>query len=53
VQPINDLRKGLGPNIDIAVDLCANTSPSVATVKIKELEPLKLLFVEEPSRQRR
>jgi galactonate dehydratase len=48
VQQIADLREGLGPDIDIAVDFHAKTSPSVATVIIKELEPLNLLFVEEP-----
>ena len=48
VQQIAGLREGLGPDIDIAVDFHAKTSPSVATVIIKELEPLNLLFVEEP-----
>ena len=40
--------KALGPDIDIAVDFHAKTSPSVAAVIIKELEPLHLLWVEEP-----
>lgn len=48
VQQIAGLREGLGADIDIAVDFHAKTSPSVATVIIKELEPLNLLFVEEP-----
>ena len=48
VQQIAALREGLGPDIDIAVDFHAKTSPSVASVIIKELEPLNLLFVEEP-----
>jgi galactonate dehydratase len=48
VQQIAGLREGLGPDIDIAVDFHAKTSPSVAAVIIKELEPLNLLFVEEP-----
>jgi galactonate dehydratase len=34
--------------IDIAVDFHAKTSPTVASVIIKELEPLHLLWVEEP-----
>ena len=48
VQQIAALREGLGPDIDIAVDFHAKTSPSVASIIIKELEPLNLLFVEEP-----
>jgi galactonate dehydratase len=42
------LREGLGPDIDIGVDFHAKTSPSVASILIKEVEPLNLLFVEEP-----
>lgn len=42
------LREGLGPAIDIGVDFHAKTSPSVASIIIKEVEPLNLLFVEEP-----
>jgi galactonate dehydratase len=41
-------REALGPDIDIAVDFHAKTSPSVASVIVKEVEPLNLLFVEEP-----
>ncbi len=41
-------REALGPDIDIAVDFHAKTSPSVASVLIKEVAPLNLLFVEEP-----
>lgn len=48
VQQIAALREGLGSDIDIAVDFHAKTSPSVASIIIKELEPLNLLFVEEP-----
>ncbi|HEV2496001.1 MAG TPA: galactonate dehydratase [Terriglobia bacterium] len=42
------LREGLGPDIDIAVDFHAKTSPSVASILVKEVEPLNLLFIEEP-----
>src|SRR5437899_2314571 len=42
------IREGMGPEIEIAVDFHAKTSPSVASVLIKELEPLNLLWVEEP-----
>jgi len=48
IKQIEALREGLGPDIDIAVDFHAKTSPSVAAVIVKELEPLNLLFVEEP-----
>lgn len=48
VRHMEMLREGLGPDIDIGVDFHAKTSPSVASVIIKEVEPLNLLFVEEP-----
>jgi galactonate dehydratase len=48
VRHMEMLREGLGPEIDIAVDFHAKTSPSVASVIIKEVEPLHLLWVEEP-----
>src|SRR5579883_801024 len=48
IRHVETLREGLGPDIDIAVDFHAKTSPSVASVIIKELEPLHLLWVEEP-----
>jgi len=48
VQQIAMLREVLGPDIDIGVDFHAKTSPSVASIIIRELEPLNLLFVEEP-----
>ena len=42
------LRELLGPDIDIAVDFHAKTSPSVASILVKGVEPLNLLFIEEP-----
>ncbi len=48
VESMQLLREGLGPDIDIAVDFHAKTSPTVASVLIKEVEPLNLLFIEEP-----
>jgi galactonate dehydratase len=48
VKQMEMLREGLGPDIDIGVDFHAKTSPSVASILIKEVEPLNLLFVEEP-----
>src|SRR4028119_474204 len=41
------VREVIGPNIDIATDFHAKTSPSVAAIIMKEIEPLNLLFVEE------
>jgi len=48
IRHVQMLREGLGPDIDIAVDFHAKTSPTVASVIIKELDPLNLLWVEEP-----
>jgi galactonate dehydratase len=48
VRHLEMLREGLGPEIDIGVDFHAKTSPSVASILVKEAEPLNLLFVEEP-----
>ena len=48
VRHMQMLREGLGPDIDIGVDFHAKTSPSVASILVKEVEPLNLLFVEEP-----
>jgi galactonate dehydratase len=48
VKSMQMMREGLGPDLDIAVDFHAKTSPSVASVIVKEVEPLNLLFVEEP-----
>jgi galactonate dehydratase len=48
IRHVQTLREGLGPDLDIAVDFHAKTSPSVAAVIIKELDPLRLLWVEEP-----
>ena len=48
VDSMQLLREGLGPDIDIAVDFHAKTSPSVASILVKEVEGLNLLFIEEP-----
>ena len=48
VKSMQILRENLGPEIDIAVDFHAKTSPSVASLIVKEVEPLNLLFIEEP-----
>ena len=48
VSRIQTLREGLGDKIDIGVDFHAKTSPTVASIICKEVEPLDLMFVEEP-----
>lgn len=48
VESLETMREGLGPDIDIAIDFHAKTSPSVAQILVKEVEPLNLLFIEEP-----
>jgi len=48
IRQLQFLREGLGPDIDIAIDFHAKTSPSVASIIVKEVEPLNLLFIEEP-----
>jgi galactonate dehydratase len=48
VSAMEMLREGLGPEIDIGIDFHAKTSPAVASILVKEVEPLNLLFIEEP-----
>lgn len=48
VAYVQRLREGLGDGIDIGVDFHAKTSPTVASILCKEVEPLNLMFVEEP-----
>ena len=47
IKQLQMIRESLGPKIDIACDFHAKTSPAVASIIIKEIEPLNLLFVEE------
>jgi galactonate dehydratase len=42
------IREGMGPDVGMAVDFHAKTSPTVASEIIHQVEPLNLLFVEEP-----
>jgi galactonate dehydratase len=48
VESIVRLREGLGDDIDIGIDFHAKCSPAVATQICREVEPLKLMFIEEP-----
>ncbi len=47
IEAVQMTREALGPDIDIAVDFHAKTSPTVASVILREWEPLNLLFAEE------
>ena len=42
------VREAVGDEVDIAVDLHRRLSPTMATILVKELEPFRLLFAEEP-----
>jgi galactonate dehydratase len=48
IRQMETLRDNLGPEIDIGIDFHAKTSPSVASILVKAVEPLNLMFVEEP-----
>jgi galactonate dehydratase len=48
VKQLQMMREALGPDIDIACDFHAKPSATVASQIVKEVEPLNLLFVEEP-----
>jgi galactonate dehydratase len=43
-------RSAVGPDVDIAVDFHGRVHKPVAKVLLKELEPFKLMFIEEPVR---
>lgn len=48
VKHVETLRTNLGDEIDIGIDFHAKTSPSVASILCREMEPFNLLFIEEP-----
>jgi len=48
VAQIEGLRRGVGDDIDIGIDFHAKMSPTVASIICKEVEPLNLMFIEEP-----
>ncbi|MCZ6633606.1 MAG: galactonate dehydratase [bacterium] len=48
VARVAAVREAVGDEVDIAVDLHRRLSPAMAVILIKELEPFKLLFAEEP-----
>ena len=48
VSRVAAVREAVGDGIDIAVDLHRRLSPAMAAILVKELEPLRPLFAEEP-----
>ena len=48
IKRLQMTREALGPDIDIACDFHAKTSPTVASIILNEIEPLNLLWIEEP-----
>lgn len=48
VARVAAVRDAVGDNVDIAVDLHRRLSPTMAIIVVKELEPLRPLFAEEP-----
>ncbi len=49
VARIGAIRDEVGPAIDIAIDFHRAVSPALARLLLKELEPLRPMFVEEPT----
>ena len=47
---VSVIREAVGPEVDIALDFHRATSPAFAKILLRELEPLRPLFVEEPTR---
>jgi galactonate dehydratase len=50
IENVAAARSAVGPDIDIAVDFHGRVHKPMAKVLLKELEPFKLMFVEEPVR---
>jgi|CeladaMinimDraft_18_1061708.scaffolds.fasta_scaffold03045_1 galactonate dehydratase len=48
VKRMAALREAIGPDVDFAIDFHGRVSPALAIQLIKEFEPLKPLFIEEP-----
>lgn len=48
VARVAAVREAVGNEVDIAVDLHRRLSPTMAIIVVKELEPLRPLFAEEP-----
>jgi galactonate dehydratase len=48
VQSVAAVRDAVGPNVGVGVDFHGRVHKPMAKVLIKELEPFKLMFIEEP-----
>ena len=48
VMRVAAVREAVGDEVDVAVDFHRRLSPAMSIMLLKELEPLKLLFAEEP-----
>ncbi len=48
VARVAAVREAVGDEVDIAVDLHRRLSPTMARILVRELEPFRLLFAEEP-----
>ncbi len=48
VARVAAVREAVGDEVDVAVDLHRRLSPAMALILVKELEPLRPLFAEEP-----
>ena len=48
IARVGAVRDAVGNNVDVAVDLHRRLSPAMAAIVVKELEPLRPLFAEEP-----
>ena len=50
VSRIAAVREAVGPEVDLAIDFHRATSPAMAKILLRELEPFRPLFVEEPTK---
>ncbi|MFT5366546.1 MAG: galactonate dehydratase [Candidatus Latescibacterota bacterium] len=48
VARVAAVREAVGDEVDVAVDLHRRLSPTMARILVRELEPFRLLFAEEP-----
>jgi galactonate dehydratase len=49
IARIAAIREAVGPEIDVAIDFHRAVSPAMAKILLKELEPYRPMFVEEPT----
>ena len=49
VSRVSAVREAVGARVDVAIDFHRAVSPAMARILVKELEPLRPMFVEEPT----